>query len=118
MPKSGISLAQIIKRNNIEAKDTQEYLNVFEGISNEVLNLISIELKYEGYISKEQAQIKEAQDKENKILPYDFDYNTIQGLRLEARQKLNEIKPHSIGQASRISGVSPADIAILLCYFK
>ncbi|MBQ8749900.1 MAG: tRNA uridine-5-carboxymethylaminomethyl(34) synthesis enzyme MnmG [Clostridia bacterium] len=118
LPKSGISLSQIIKRNNIDAKDACKYLGVFNGISNEVLNYLSIELKYEGYISKEQAQIKEAQDKENKSLPYDFDYNTIQGLRLEARQKLNEIKPINIGQASRISGVSPADIAILLCYFK
>lgn len=118
LPKSGISLSQIIKRNNIDAKDACKYLGVFDGISNEVLNYLSIELKYEGYISKEQAQIKEAQDKENKSLPYDFDYNTIHGLRLEARQKLNEIKPINIGQASRISGVSPADIAILLCYFK
>ena len=118
LPKSGISLAQIIKRNNIDASDCQEHLGVFEGISNDVLNYLSIELKYEGYIAKEQLQIKEAQDKENKKLPQDFDYNSIQGLRLEARQKLNDIKPLSIGQASRISGVSPADIAILLCYFR
>ncbi len=118
LPKSGISLAQIIKRNNIDASDCQEHLGVFEGISKDVLNYLSIELKYEGYIAKEQLQIKEAQDKENKKLPQDFDYNSIQGLRLEARQKLNDIKPLSIGQASRISGVSPADIAILLCYFR
>lgn len=118
LPKSGISLAQIIKRNNINATDCQTHLAVFEGISSDVLNYLSIELKYEGYIAKEQQQIKEAQDKENKKLPQDFDYNTIQGLRLEARQKLNDIKPISIGQASRISGVSPADIAILLCYFR
>ena len=118
LPKSGISLAQIIKRNNITAKDAQKYLGVFEGVSNEVLNILTIELKYQGYIEKEEMQIELAQNKENKQLPYDFDYNTLSGLRLEARQKLNDIKPLNIGQASRISGVSPADIAILLCYFK
>lgn len=118
LPKSGISLAQVIKRNNITAKDCQTYLNVFENLDGDILNYLTIELKYEGYIAKEQAQIKEAQDKENKALPQDFDYMTLNGLRIEARQKLNDIKPVSIGQASRISGVSPADIAILLCYFK
>ena len=118
LPKSGISLAQIIKRNNINAKDAKQYLSVFNEIDDDVLNILTIELKYEGYIDKEQQQIELAQNKENKTLPYDFDYNTISGLRLEARQKLNDIKPINIGQASRISGVSPADIAILLCYFK
>lgn len=118
LPKSGISLSGIIKRNNITASDCQKYLNVFEGLDEALLKYLTTELKYEGYIQKEQEQIEAAQKQENIILPNDIDYSKIHGLRLEAQQKLNEIRPANIGQASRISGVSPADIAVLICVLK
>lgn len=118
LPKSGISLEGIIKRNNITASDCQKYLGVFEGIDEALLRYLTIELKYEGYIQKEQEQIEQAQKQENILLPENIDYTKIHGLRLEAQQKLSEIKPQNIGQASRISGVSPADIAVLICVLK
>ena len=69
-----------------------------------------------GYIARQEKQVAEFQREENRLLPQDADYETISGLRVEARQKLNEIRPLSIGQASRVSGVSPADIAVLLIW--
>ena len=77
-----------------------------------------IMIKYEGYISKQMKQIDQFRKLEKKKLSPDLDYDEIEGLRIEARQKLNAIKPTSIGQASRISGVSPADISVLLIYLE
>ena len=77
---------------------------------------MEIQLKYEGYIARQEKQVAEFRKAEARLLPADIDYNTIQGLRLEARQKLSEIRPLSVGQASRISGVSPADTAVLLIW--
>mgnify|MGYP001045894314 CR=1 FL=1 len=79
---------------------------------------VEIQVKYEGYIKLEEAQVEKFKKLEAKLLPQDIDYSTIKGLRLEARQKLNKIKPNSVGQASRISGVSPADISVLLIYLE
>lgn len=118
MPKSGLNLKQVIKRNNIDANMAQEKLNVFEGISKKVLDYISTEIKYEGYIEKEQELRNEMISQEKMPLSIEQDYSKIKGLRLEAIQKLNEIKPLNIAQASRISGVNPADIAVLLVYLK
>ena len=75
---------------------------------------IETEVKYEGYINRQLAQIKEQQRLEEKLIPEDIDYNAVGNLRLEAVEKLNKVRPRSIGQASRISGVSPADISVLL----
>ncbi len=77
-----------------------------------------VTLKYEGYIEKQYAQVRQAQKLEGKLLPEDMDYEGLQGLRLEARQKLSEIRPRNIGQAARISGVSPADVSVLLIYLE
>ena len=77
-----------------------------------------IQIKYDGYIKKQIAQAEQVAKLDKKLLPKDIDYDKISGLRLEARQKLNLIKPQSIGQASRISGVSPADISVLLIYLE
>jgi tRNA uridine 5-carboxymethylaminomethyl modification enzyme len=118
LPKSGISLKGIIKRSNIDAKDCQKYLGVFDGISLRVLEYLTTEIKYEGYIQKEQEQIIAEKKEENIALNKDYDYMKISGLRMEARQKLCKFKPLSVGQASRISGVNPADIAVLLCAIK
>ena len=79
---------------------------------------VEIQVKYEGYIKLEEAQVEKFKKMEKKLLPEDLDYNTVKGISLEARQKLNKHKPHSIGQASRISGVSPADISVLLVFLQ
>lgn len=75
-------------------------------------------VKYEGYIEMQKKQVEGFKKLEKKLLPEDIDYSKIEGIRLEARQKLNKYKPYSIGQASRISGVSPADISVLLIYLE
>ena len=79
---------------------------------------VEVHIKYEGYITKQLAQVEKFKKLETKMLPADIDYSEIDGLRIEAQQKLNEIKPGSIGQASRISGVSPADINVLIIYLE
>src|SRR5699024_5879897 len=81
-----------------------------------VFENVEIELKYEGYIKRQLADIEEARRLERKRLPEDVDYSQIKGLRLEAGEKLNKVKPENIGQAGRISGVSPADISVLLIW--
>ena len=78
--------------------------------------MMEVQIKYEGYIEKQLRRIEKFKKLENKKIPQDMDYDLIEGLRLEARQKLNDIRPLSIGQASRISGVSPADINVLMIY--
>ena len=78
----------------------------------------SIQIKYEGYIKRQLAQAEQFKKLENRPLSETIDYSDIKGLRLEARQKLNQIKPRSVGQASRISGVSPSDISVLLIYLE
>jgi tRNA uridine 5-carboxymethylaminomethyl modification enzyme len=82
----------------------------------EVTEKVEIEIKYEGYIEKQRAKVREAKRLENRIIPEDIDYDKITGLRLEACEKLKKVRPRSIGQASRISGVSPADISVLIIY--
>ena len=87
-------------------------------LSRAITEAVEIRLKYAGYIARQEKQVKEFQKAENRPLPPDADYEAIQGLRLEARQKLQEIRPLSVGQASRISGVSPADVAVLLIWLE
>jgi tRNA uridine 5-carboxymethylaminomethyl modification enzyme len=77
-----------------------------------------ISIKYEGYIKRQLLQIEQFKKMEERLLPKEIDYNNIKGLRLEARQKLSKIRPLNVGQASRISGVSPADISVLLIYLE
>ena len=79
---------------------------------------MEIQLKYAGYLARQLKQVEDFKREESRMLPADIDYQTIAGLRLEARQKLSEIRPMSIGQAGRISGVSPADIAVLLIWLE
>lgn len=87
-------------------------------LSPEITRQVEIRVKYEGYLRRQEKQIEQFAKEEARLLPPDIDYNAIGGLRLEARQKLSQIRPHSIGQAGRISGVSPADIAVLLIYLE
>ena len=79
---------------------------------------VEIQVKYEGYIKMQEAQVEKFKKMEKKLIPEDLDYDEIKGISLEARQKLNKHKPYSIGQASRISGVSPADISVILVYLQ
>lgn len=113
----GISYKDMIKRN-IPLSEIKEYFNAFEGIPQDVLDMCETDAKYEGYLGKALEQIEKAKRLEDKPLPENIDYLSIDGLRIEARQKLDKIRPLSLGQASRISGVNPADIAVLMVYLK
>ena len=114
-PNSGVTRADLIRRG-IEMSEIVSEFGGFDGIAKEILDTVEIDAKYEGYVQKGLEQIEKAKRLEEKLLPEDIDYLSIQGLRLEARQKLDKIRPHSLGQAGRISGVSPADIAVLMVY--
>lgn len=116
--KTGITIENLIKRPNLTAEKINEEFGVFEKISASSLKSLNINLKYEGYLTKQQAIINKNHKLETMAIPADFDYKKIKGLRIEAVQKLDEIKPLTIGQAGRISGVSPADINILIFYLK
>ena len=87
------------------------------GLPPDVCEQVNIEIKYEGYIKRQMQQVIQFKKTEGRHLPENFDYSQVKSLRLEAIQKLNKIQPATIGQASRISGVSPADISVLLVYF-
>lgn len=112
----GMKLIELIKRPQISYDDLAPFDTERPDLPPEIFEQVEIELKYEGYIKRQQAQINEMRRLEVKLLPKDIDYNAIDGLRLEAREKLSKIRPHSVGQASRISGVSPSDILVLLIY--
>ena len=112
----GMKLIELIKRPQISYADLTPFDTQRPDLPQEIFEQVEIELKYEGYIKRQQAQINEMRRLEVKFLPKDIDYNSIDGLRLEAREKLTKIRPHSVGQASRISGVSPSDISVLLIY--
>lgn len=114
---TGIPVRTLLKRSSVRIADLVER-GMFDVFSPQVLEQIEIEAKYEGYISKEETAIQTAAKTEYKPLPTDVDYNEIEGLRLEARQKLNAIKPLTLGQAARISGVSPADVTVLAIYLS
>lgn len=113
---TGAKLADLLKRPQITYKDLEPVDKDRPQYSTAVFEAVEIELKYEGYIKRQRADIEEARRLERKRLPQDVDYSAIQGLRLEAGEKLNKVKPENIGQAGRISGVSPADISVLLIW--
>ena len=115
---NGVTVKELIKRNNISIFDLQNELGLFENISYEVLNYINTEVKYEGYIKRENDNIEKTRKVETIELPEDIDYASLSGLRLEARQKLNKIKPRTLGQAKRIDGVSPAHKNVIMIYLK
>ena len=113
---TGAKLADLLKRPQITYEDLEPVDKDRPQYSTAVFEVVEIELKYEGYIKRQRADIEEARRLERKRLPQDVDYSAIQGLRLEAGEKLNKVKPENIGQAGRISGVSPADISVLLIW--
>ena len=113
---AGISLFDLLKRPEVDIKDLIKYLdNVYD---DEILEQISLEAKYEGYIKKSLIEVKRMEKAENKRIPENFDYDSLHNLASEAKQKLKEVRPLTVGQAMRISGVNPADISILTMYLK
>ena len=115
---TGCKLADLLKRSELSYKALAPIDKKRKELARSVQEEAEIQIKYEGYIKLQQEQIDEFKQLENKKLSQDIDYNDIKGLCLEARQKLNKQKPLSVGQASRISGVSPADISVLLIYLS
>ena len=110
------TLYEMMKRPNARLEDVKTLIP-FE-VDNEALNSVIIECRYSGYLEKEDGIVREQKRLEDKLLPDDIDYSTIKALRIEARQKLDKVRPLNLGQASRISGVSPADIAVLIVYLQ
>ena len=114
----GTKLSDLLKRTELSYKDFEKVDISRPKLTEEEQEEVEIQVKYEGYINLQNQQVEKFKKLENKLLPKEIDYSEIKGLCLEARQKLNKIKPVSVGQASRISGVSPADISVLLIYLE
>lgn len=115
---TGICLADLIKRPQLSYECLADFDSERPDLPEDVAEKVEIEIKYEGYIKRQQAQINETLRLEAKKIPEDINFDDVYGLRLEAKEKLNKIRPASIGQAARISGVSPSDISVLLIYLK
>lgn len=113
---TGIREYTLLKRPQLNYSIIKKFDENAPNLPNDIVEQIEVEIKYEGYIQKQLKQVEQVKKLESKALPSDFDYKEITGLRLEAQEKLNKIKPLNIGQASRISGVSPADISVLLIW--
>ena len=111
-------LADLLRRPQVSYADLAPFDADRPALSEAITNEVEIQIKYAGYLERQQRQVEEFRKEESRLLPADMDYESITGLRLEARQKLAEIRPLSIGQAGRISGVSPSDIAVLLIYLE
>lgn len=109
-----ISLYELIKRPELNYYLVAPLDPERPNLSKDVQDQVNIMAKYEGYIQKQLEQVEQFKKMENKLIPEEFDYNSVKGLRIEAVQKLNKMRPVNVGQASRISGVSPADISVLL----
>ena len=116
--QSGISLQELCKRPECNYKNLEELDPERPSLSASICEEVEIEIKYEGYIKRQIQQVEAFKKLERKKLPKEIDYQNMQNLRLEARQKLDKIRPENIGMASRISGVSPADISVLLVYLE
>ena len=115
---TGMTLDELIRRPELDYQKLQDLDPEYKDLPQDVIDQINIEIKYEGYIARQQKQVDNFRRVEQRKLSPDIDYQSISGLRLEAGQKLDKFKPLSIGQASRISGVTPADIAVLLVYLS
>jgi len=111
-----LSYREMLRRHNISIFDLQKEFDILQDMSKQALEQAEIDVKYEGYIQKEKEQVEQFNKMEQRRLPDDLNYDEISGLRIEARQKLNKIRPQNLGQASRISGVSPADVTVLIVW--
>ena len=115
---TGISLEELIRRPELDYNKTASFDKKRKPLDSDITEQVENMIKYEGYIARQIKQVEQYKKMEGKLIPEDIDYNNVGNLRLEAIQKLNQVRPSSIGQASRISGVSPADISVLLVYVK
>lgn len=113
---TGVKLCDLIRRPQISYEALASFDSERPELSDAVKTAVETEIKYEGYIEKQKAKVREMHRLESRVIPADIDYDSIKGLRLEAKEKLKKIRPISLGQASRISGVSPADISVLIIY--
>ena len=117
-PPQSMTIKKALKRSNIDIFDINNTYHIFENFDKRVLEYVNTEVKYEGYIEQQNEDIVKVLKQEEIKIPNDIDFMKLNGLRIEAREKLNKIKPLNVGQASRISGVSPADISVLIIYLK
>lgn len=117
-PKESVTVKDMLKRSNIDAFKINNRFKIFENFDYEIINEMNIMVKYEGYLKQQEEEIEKFKKNEKIIIPENFDYRKYHGLRIEAVEKLEQIKPLNIGQASRVSGVSPADIAVLSVLVK
>ncbi len=115
---SGIKIEELLKRPRVDYAALEPFDKTRPSLEPEIFEQVEIDVKYEGYIKRQLAQIEEMRRLEARLLPEDIDYAAITGIRLEAREKLAKVRPVSVGQASRISGVSPADISVLLMFLE
>lgn len=115
---TGTKMSELLKRPQVTYSDLKDFDTTRPKIDESIFEKVEIEIKYEGYIKRQLRQVEQMRKLESKILPLDLDYSGIRGLRLEAIEKLNKIKPLNLGQASRISGVSPADISVIMIWLS
>lgn len=118
VPTTSQTIYKMIKRSNLDIFKVNNKFHTFDNFDHRELDYVNTEVKFEGYLAQEKEDIKKFKEQENLLIPQNIEYKNLKGLRLEARQKLDKVKPISIGQASRISGVSPADITILIMCIK
>ena len=115
---TGVTLTELIRRPELDYEKLAPIDKDRPKLPYDAAEQVNINIKYDGYISRQKKQVEQFKKLEKKRIPENFDYDDVPSLRLEARQKLKDLKPISIGQASRISGVSPADISVLLVYME
>ena len=114
----GCALAALLRRPEIHYADLEPFDPNWPNLPADIAEQVEISVKYEGYIQRQQKQVEDFERMEQRLLPPELDFHAIQGLRLEAREKLAEVRPANLGQASRISGVSPADMAALMIWLE
>lgn len=118
LPKESMKLCDILKRNNIDIFKLNDVYRIYENEDRLMLEIINTKIKYEGYLKQQQEDVEKMLSNESVLIPAEFDYFLIRGIRQEAKEKLSSIRPLNLGQASRISGVSPADVSVLSIYVK
>ncbi len=115
---TGIKIKELIRRPELNYKELKPFDNMRKELSPDVISEVETKIKYDGYIRRQIDTVKQFKKSENRLIPDDINYDDVYGLRIEARQKLSKIRPENIGRASRISGVSPADVGVLLIYLE
>ena len=115
---TGTRLAELLRRPHLSYEDLAPFDVTRPPLPRDVCEEVEIQIKYEGYLARQRRQAQEAKKLEDRVLPADADYLSLRGLRIEAQQKLQRIRPRTVGQAARISGVSPADISVLLIWLE